>query len=382
MKRLMALFLAGMSASAVAALPDVLVYGPAKAEMYKYAFPEAGSSVDSQKSGENRQLVYSLKGDVWAGGGIGVDKLRLKDYVDNGALEFYVRGSKGGEKVDVGFVQAKGLEATDLAFQILASADRYGKITTAWTKITIPLKDFPKDGSRWIESEQRRATGPFNWNRVSEFVVSREPGAAETVAFANVRIVGAYDAAKVQAAMPKAAKVSGPVVFYGDAYAGDGGGGYAYPNGTAKLEEVPGGHASKVALKASLVTTAWSGGGIYRSPLDISALREKGVLEVWAKGGKGGEEIYLGLVDKANGASVRLSSNTYMPGGLKTDWQRIQIPLKDFPKSGAKWDEATQKSLSFDFDWTKVGEVLFDNNGPQHDNGVIFLDDIVVKPQP
>lgn len=384
MKRILAAVLVALSGSAMAALPDVLVYGPAKAEMYKYAFPEGGSTVDSQKNGENRQLVYSLKSDVWAGGGIGVDKLRLKDYVATGALEFYVRGAKGGEKLDVGFVQAKGLEATDLAYQILANVNRYAKITTAWTKVTIPLKDFPVEGSRWIESEQRRATGPFNWNRVSEFVVSREPGAAgkETVAFANVKVVGSYDAAKVQAAAPKAAKVTSTVIFYAEGYAGDGGGGYTYPAGTAKLEEAAGGHDSKLALKATLITTAWSGGGIYRAPLDISALKDKGVLEVWAKGGKGGEEVYLGLVDKANGASVRLSSNSYLPGGLKTEWTKIQIPLKDFPKTGAKWDEATQKNLTFDFDWTKVSEVLFDNNGPQHDNAVVYLDDVAVKPAP
>jgi hypothetical protein len=40
------------------------------------------------------------------------------------------------------------------------------------------LKDFPAEGSRWLETEQRRAVGAFNWDRVSEFVVSREPGMA------------------------------------------------------------------------------------------------------------------------------------------------------------------------------------------------------------
>ena len=106
------------------------------------------------------------------------------------------------------------------------------------------------------------------------------------------------------------------------------------------------------------------------------------MLEVWAKGDKGGEEVFLGLVDKAHGASVRLSSNSYLPGGLKKDWQRIQIPLKDFPKQGSKWDETAGKNLTFDFDWTQVSEVLFDNNGPNHDNAGISFDDVAVKPAP
>jgi putative lipase involved disintegration of autophagic bodies len=97
---------------------------------------------------------------------------------------------------------------------------------------------------------------------------------------------------------------------------------------------------------------------------------------------KGGEEVYLGLVDKAHGASLRLSSNTYLSGGLTTDWQQIQIPLKDFPKQGTKWDEKTQQNQTFDFDWTQVSEVLIDNNGPDHNNATVFLDDVVVKPEP
>ena len=365
------------------ALPPVPLFTALKPEMYKYAFPAPGSAVDTREANKNRELVYTLKGDAWAGGGIGVDKLRLKDYVATGALTFYVRGAKGGEKADVGFVQAKGLEATDLAYQILLPLNKYTTLTTAWQKVTIPLQDFPKQGSKWIESENRNATGDFNWNRVLELTISRAPGGPgqDVIAFANVQVVGAYDANAAAAARPKAAVATGPVYFYAEEFAADGGGAYAYPD-AAKILEVGGGHASKKALKVNMVTSAWSGGGIYRAPLDLHTYVDKGVLEVWAKGVKGGEEVYLGLVDKAHGASLRLSSNTYLPGGLTTDWQRVQIPLKDFPKQGSKWDEKTQQNQSFDFDWTQVSEVLIDNNGPDHNNGTVFLDDVVVKPEP
>jgi hypothetical protein len=201
------------------------------------------------------------------------------------------------------------------------------------------------------------------------------------IAFANITVVGSYDAAAQAKAMPKAAAATGPVFFYAEGYASDGGGAYGYP-AAAKFSEVAGGHDSKKALKVSMITTAWSGGGVYQAPLDLHTFPEKGVLELWAKGGKGGEEVYLGLVDKAHGASLRLSSNTYLPGGLTTEWQKIEIPLKDFPKQGSKWDEATQQNKTFDFDWTQVSEVLIDNNGPDHANGTVFLDDVVVKPEP
>jgi len=137
---LLALTAAGLGADGMpaGALPPVPLFTALKPEMYKYAFPSPGSAVDSRESKGNRELVYTLKGDVWSGGGIGVDKLRLKDYVATGALTFYVRGAKGGEKADVGFVQAKGLEAVDLAYQILVPLNKYAAITTAWQKVTIP----------------------------------------------------------------------------------------------------------------------------------------------------------------------------------------------------------------------------------------------------
>lgn len=383
MKKSLILALTLLARLGAAAGQEVVLYGNDKPEMYKYAFPEGASTVLSQEQGKARQLVFSLKADASAGGGIGVDKLSLKGMLANGALELYVRGAKGGEKVDVGFVQAKGMSPQELAFQVLLPLSNYGTIGTSWTKITIPLKDFPAQGGRWVESEKRRVTGPFNWDRVSEFVVAREAAGTgkETVAFANIKVVGAYNAAAVAAAKPKLGQARGPVVLFDDKYSAEAGGSYAYPTGQAMVE-VTGGGRSGQALKVSLPTNAWSGAGIYRSPLDYSAFRAKGVIELWAKGVKGGEDFNVGLLEKTNGSSSKVAISKYLPGGLKTSWQRIQVPLRDLPAQGSKWDEKAGKNASFDFDWTKVGELVLDNNGANHDNGVLFLDDVVIKPAP
>ena len=116
-----------------------------------------------------------------------------------------------------------------------------------------------------------------------------------------------------------------------------------------------------------------------RNPVNLSAARASGSLTLWAKGGQGGEEIYIGMVSKSNGMTVRLSSNSYLPGGLKTSWQRIQIPLKDFPADGAKWDAKENKNVNAPFDWASVGEVMFDNNGPNNKNATVFVDDVEIK---
>lgn len=383
MKKTLILALTLLARLGSAAGQEVLLYGAEKPEMYKYAFPEGASTVVSQDQGKTRQLVFSLKADASAGGGIGVDKLSLKSFLGGGALELYARGAKGGEKIEVGFVQAKGMDAKELAFQVLLPLSNYGVVGTGWTKFTIPLRDFPAMGGRWVESEGKRVTGPFNWDRVSEFVISREAAGTgkETVAFANIKVIGAYNAAAVAAAKPKPGQANGKVVFFDDNYSTEAGGAYAYPEGQASVALVGGGHSGQ-ALKASLLTNTWSGGAVYRSPLDFSAYRAKGVIELWAKGAKGGEDFNIGLVEKTSGSSIKVPASKYLPGGLKTGWQRIQVPLRDLPAQGSKWDEKAGKNASFDFDWTKVGEVLFDNNGANHDNAVLFLDDVAIKPAP
>lgn len=384
MKTLIAALAALLPAIGQASLPPLVLYGATKAEMYKYAYPTGATKAEPQEAKGSRQMVFTLKGDAASGGGIGVDKLRLSDYVANGAVEFFVRGGKGGERFDVGFVQAQGMDAKDLAYQVYVPIANYAKVGTGWTKVTIPLKDFPKEGSRWSDTEKKRLTGLFNWSRVSEFIVSREAGPAETltVAFTNVSILPSYDASKVQASRQGASAVSGPVVFYADAYSLDAGGAYAYPGDKAKVEESGGAKAGPKCLKVSLDTASWSGAAVYRAALDLKSFVANGVLEAWVKGAKGGESIALGLLEKSNGSNIRLPLANYLPGGLSSSWQRVQIPLKDFPAQGSKWDAAASKNVNYDFDWSRVGEVVVDNGGAGQANGVVFLDEVTIKPKP
>jgi len=97
----------GLSQAALACHP---LFSGAKARNVQIRLSGARRQGGRAQGREYRSLIFSLPGDKNSGGAIGVDKQRAGDYVAAGALEFYVRGSKGGETVDVGFVQAKGMD--------------------------------------------------------------------------------------------------------------------------------------------------------------------------------------------------------------------------------------------------------------------------------
>lgn len=380
--------LAGLFAMAtgLAAGTTVPLFTAQKAEMYKYAFPggisKAESSVDPKTKA--RIMALSLKGDATSGAGIGVDKQKLGALVASGALEFMIRGAKGGEKIDVGLVMQKGVGAGEQAFQVLLPLANYAKVTNAWQKVTIPFKDFPKEGSRWNEEKRVRETGAFNWDRVSEVVVQHEAGPAEPVNvwITNIQANGAYDARGLEAARASASAFSGTAVYYDEGFSSESGGAYVYPSDKAKVSEQGTAHSGKKGLRADLVGGSWSGMGLYRAPLDLRAAAAKGgVVTFWIKGAKGGEVLNVGLVDKASGGSSRMLLTAYLPGGVKTSWQKATVPLKDFPKNASKWDNEKQQNLEFPFDWSKAAEIALDNNGSA-DAYTIYVDDAAIKDRP
>src|SRR5262245_44535542 len=134
-------------AATLGAAPPLPLFTAQKAEMYKYAFPEGASRAESSVDPKSkaRFMAVSLKGDATSGAGLGFDKLKLSPYVASGALEFMIRGAKGGEKIDVGLVMAKGMGG-EQALQVLLPLSNYAKLSNAWQKVSIPLKDFPKEG--------------------------------------------------------------------------------------------------------------------------------------------------------------------------------------------------------------------------------------------
>jgi Txe/YoeB family toxin of Txe-Axe toxin-antitoxin module len=164
---------------------------------YSYAYPDGGSKITVvvDKNGK-RWVDTALKGDDWSGFGVGMARKNLTAYLKTGALQFFVRGAKGGETSTVGFIMEKGT-APDEKYNLVEELplDNYIKVTTQWQLVTIPLSDFPAEGYHHDSATNSRITGPFKWDRVLEFAGNHTPTKDPNceLFFASVRIIPSYD---------------------------------------------------------------------------------------------------------------------------------------------------------------------------------------------
>jgi len=169
-------------------------------EGYAYAYPSPGSKIAVVEKQGKRWVDIALKGDAWSGSGLGTDRFNLDPYREKGALQFYVRGSKGGEVLEVGFVMDTGL-ADDEKFHLQDTVPitNYVQVTPKWTLVTIPLADFPPSGNHYDDKNGQQIKATFKFNKVMEFVTAHAPGgdAVDEVQMSSVRIVPSYDPKEV-----------------------------------------------------------------------------------------------------------------------------------------------------------------------------------------
>ena len=129
--------------------------------------------------------------------GIGIPRTNLKPYLAHGALQFFIRGAKGGETFPVGFITDRGLTREEsTGFENLVPLGSYATVTTDWQLVTIPLADFSQSGKHWDAKIGSEIVGPFNWTRVRNFFISKGPSSDPTMEFqiTNIRIVPFYSA--------------------------------------------------------------------------------------------------------------------------------------------------------------------------------------------
>jgi len=173
---------------------------------YTYAYPDGKSKVSVIDGKDNRWLDVSLQGNDWSGFGVGLSRKNLSAYVQTGALQFYVKGAKGGETSTVGFIMDKG-PGSDEKYGLVTEVplEHYVKTTDHWQWVTIPLSDFPVQGYHFDAATQSRVTGPFKWERVLEFAGNHTPTSDPNceLFFSSIRIVPVYDPKDVKKADAK-----------------------------------------------------------------------------------------------------------------------------------------------------------------------------------
>lgn len=145
---------------------------------FSYAYPpkaEVTTVTDVVKTGRTA-LRFELVSDEFSGGSVCLqDKLlHLQQFINSGALQFWIKGATGQEKAWVALVddelsdKKKSVVRVDISW--------FGKIGTGWSFISIPLKHFGEKGVYWDEVQQREVDETFDWNNVAEFRIEVRKG--------------------------------------------------------------------------------------------------------------------------------------------------------------------------------------------------------------
>lgn len=173
-------------------------------------------------------------------------------------------------------------------------------------------------------------------------------------------------------------------------------GGYDYAYG-GKSKGVTitkeGGYKSKAAVQINLDPKDYSGASLclYNESFDLSKYMLDSKLEFYIKGKNGGEQLLIGLLDEevsdGKKTQVKMSLNKYVQ--ITKDWQKVSIPLIDFPDRGLYWDQTKKTELPARIDWNKIAEIRFSIDKGTNPSFDIFVDNIEIvkgnqkaKPKP
>lgn len=92
----------------------------------------------------------------------------LTPYIEEGALEFWIKGNKG-EEVCQYVLLDDGVKSNGESLQVKIGSKSFGDMTTDWQHISIPLKIFGETGVYWDMKNQREVIMPFAWDRFKGF---------------------------------------------------------------------------------------------------------------------------------------------------------------------------------------------------------------------
>lgn len=148
--------------------------------------------------------------------------------------------------------------------------------------------------------------------------------------------------------------------FFDDAYR-TGGFDYSYGGSGSKVSLAKGeGYKSTAALRITLDPNDHSGSSVclYNETFDLSRYQLDAAVEFMIKGSYGGEQLWFGLIDEEKSddkkVQVKLPLNKYVQ--VSNDWQKVVIPLADFPDRGLYWDQNKKTELPSRIDWSKIAE--------------------------
>ncbi len=268
----------------------------------------------------------------------------LSEFHENGALVFWPKGKKGNESFAISL---NGPAQSGYGGQRYATTVRlatYLATSTDWQKVVIPLADFPQKGYFWDAKASVNRYQPFRWDQVEQirFWQSKKEGEEWNVYLDELALVPTHD--KAAAARAKADAINirlkrvgdgqGNIILFDDAPQSD----YSAsppPYSYLVLDET----TAKVGKKSFRFNVDCSGYNYAHfglDNLDLSSFYKRGKLTFWIKGKSGGEFFGLGFTAfTAEGYRVSVEVDIRAYATISAKWQKVEIPLIDFPASGS-----------------------------------------------
>lgn len=349
---------------------------------YDYAYGGKSKGVTITKAGGYKSkaaVQINLDPKDYSGASICLynETFDLSKYMLDSKLEFYIKGTKGGEQLLIGLLDEEVSDGKKT--QVKMSLNKYVQITKDWQKVSIPLVDFPDRGLYWDQTKKTELPARIDWSKIAEirFSIDKGTNPSFNIFVDNIEIVKGNKKAKPK---PKVVYwdennevVNGPknpekldgkakpiATFYDNGMKGFS---YVYGGLTAQKEIDSKTAGNSNVLAMYIDNNDWSGVTYSLGEgkfIDLSKVRNDGGLYFWIKGKNGGEKLYIGIMDN-QGNDVKSQTKLALNDWIKVskDWQLVKIPLKKFMDKGKAWDANKQAEVAKDVKWNKIQEIRF-----------------------
>jgi hypothetical protein len=141
---------------------------------FVYVYPEASRlTIDEEQAKHGEvSLRFELAPDDYSGGAVCLYNMTydLRPYLKKAALQFWIKGEQGDEKVQAALVDEAKSDGRKTVVRV--PVDWFGEIRREWSLISIPLEDMVKinpEGVYWNRIQKKEHPETFDWDRVAEF---------------------------------------------------------------------------------------------------------------------------------------------------------------------------------------------------------------------
>lgn len=334
-------------------------------------------------SREAKVGMFSLEAryapNVWTGAELGRAPFSLVSMRKTGTLTFWVKGKTGKEGGLTVYVMDSDKDGNPYRTDVALS--KYVKMSKEWQRVDIPLADFGDKGRYWDEPSQSFKNGMIDWSNIMEVSIDMSPTKSDgpiILWYDDIKFIDTYRSTKLQKK-----PVTEPIVLFKDDLC-EGCSTAHYPAGSSEGEVVKyKAHTGTNAIKAVFDIRKYSGIEILGpESYDISQIRDTGAIEFWLKGRVNTPEFYVGLVNSRETGKPIVSDQAISKRITinNTEWQKVVIPLSEFPMQGSYWDDEKGTSIPGEFNWKDFFEIQIYSGPSWGGDTEFYIDDISILP--